>query len=88
LSIGVFGEPFTTPLLVIASSNALFLASDIPKGTSSDTLQASYSVDYVRYYEREVSPIETMTACDVSKAEKRTVVLDLLNREFLFCGFV
>lgn len=69
-------------LSAIYLTRILEIASEISTGTSLSSIASSYSIDYVRYYERQVNPLLSGSeGCDVKRAKKIHVILDLLNRE-------
>jgi len=60
----------------------LKIASEIPINTSLSSIASSYSIDYVRYYEKQINPLLSASqGCDLKRAKKIHVILDLLNRE-------
>lgn len=55
-------------------------ASEIPTGTPLHSIAPSYSIDYVRYYERQINPLLSGSeGCDLKRAKKIHVTLDLLK---------
>jgi len=78
----VFLVSFAISLPAIHLKRILKIASEIPIDTSLSSIASSYSIDYVRYYERQINPLLSGSeGCDLKRAKKIHVILDLLNCE-------